>query len=190
MFGEERVPLSTNWAPQPGSVAWKASLPSVGSLVFAAVQDGCISSDNFQLADSNGFTDPADIQLAAVGDWWDLPASYDRAIKIRTDELAKRPTDHNNLGDALRHSEWSRRVTDEIGSGYAWTFGFGHEILDNTIKPLWNGGSAQPFNELLMDLNSNHEGIKAALEDRPVSIDNLRYSTDGIFQGSIYGINP
>ncbi|MDX9701456.1 MAG: RHS repeat-associated core domain-containing protein [Candidatus Auribacterota bacterium] len=40
-----------------------------------------------------------------VGDWWDLPANFGRVHEIAREELQKRPTQHNDAGDAMRHAE-------------------------------------------------------------------------------------
>ncbi len=88
----------------------------------------------------------------AVGDWWDLPANLDRARQIAEEELAKRPRAHNDTDDALRHSEWMRRTTQETNSRTAWIAGTGHEI---------EGLPEQPLDEMLMDLHNNAVGREA-----------------------------
>ena len=100
-----------------------------------------------------------------VGDWWDLPSNFERAREIARDELQKRPTQHNDAGDAMRHAEWNRRMVDEINSFTAWTAGVGHEI-----EGLLQG---QPLNEAMMDLLNNAEGRAAGNEGRPVDPNNL-----------------
>ena len=91
----------------------------------------------------------------AVGDWWDFPANYRRAREIGLDELAKHDG-HNDCDDATRHAEWSQRMAEELGSGYAWLFGVGHEIGDELrLEP-------QPIGELFMDLHNNAVGRSAA----------------------------
>jgi RHS repeat-associated protein len=74
----------------------------------------------------------------AVGDWWDLPANYNRAQEIAREELALHQG-HNNLDDAMRHAEWSQRMTDELGAGNAWLFGTGHE-LEGMLKGTYARG--------------------------------------------------
>jgi RHS repeat-associated protein len=89
----------------------------------------------------------------AVGDWWDLPSNYRRAQEIAREELAKH-RGHNDCDDAIRHAEWSQRMTQELGNIYAWAFGTGHEITD-----MLHG---QPLGEMTMDLHNNGVGRSAA----------------------------
>jgi hypothetical protein len=96
----------------------------------------------------------------AVGDWWDFPANLQRARDIAREELAKRPSSHNDMGDALRHSEWMRRATKETNSCTAWIAGTGHEV-----EGLFGG---QPMNEMLMDLHNNGVGREAGRNARSV----------------------
>ena len=67
-----------------------------------------VGNNPVRLIDSRGL---------AVGDWWDLPANYNRAEAIAHEELALHQG-HNNSDDAMRHAEWSQRMTDELGGGY------------------------------------------------------------------------
>ncbi|MBK8970023.1 MAG: RHS repeat-associated core domain-containing protein [Hahellaceae bacterium] len=106
-----------------------------------------------------------------VGDWWDLPANFGHAYDLARYELA-RPGHggHNDHSDASRHSEWSRRMCEEINPFTSWAAGVGHEI-----DGLLNG---QPWNEFMMDLHNNQEGRNAASEGRPVDPSNLVTSPD------------
>jgi RHS repeat-associated protein len=99
-----------------------------------------------------------------AGDWWDLPANYNRAEAIAREELAIHQG-HNNSDDAMRHAEWSQRMTDELGGGYAWLFGTGHEIT-GTLQ-------GQPLDEMLMDLHDNSIGRQAGRDNLPIDTDNL-----------------
>lgn len=108
------------------------------------------------------FIDPTGLK---VGDWWDVPANFNHARQIAIEELQNRPTDHNNIGDALRHATWNKRMVEEIGPGTAWFAGTGHEF-----ENLFEGG---PLDEILMDLNNNAEGRKAARENRPIDKNKL-----------------
>ena len=101
----------------------------------------------------------------AVGDWWDLPANFGRAQQIATEELALRPSSHNDMGDAMRHSEWMRRTTQETNIFTAWVAGTGHEI-EGTLK-------GQPLNEMLMDLHNNSIGRQAGGNNSSVDPGNL-----------------
>ena len=96
----------------------------------------------------------------AVGDWWDFPANLERARQIAVEEIARRPSSHNDMGDARRHSEWMRRTTQETNSCTAWMAGTGHE-LDSFRR-------GQPLNEMLMDLHNNSVGRDAGRNNLPV----------------------
>ena len=96
----------------------------------------------------------------AVGDWWDVPANLDRAQQIAREELARRPSSHNDIGDATRHSEWMRRTTQETNSFTAWIAGTGHEF-----EGILNG---QPWSEMIMDLHNNAVGREAGRADVPI----------------------
>jgi len=120
------------------------------------------------------FLDPYGLK---VGDWWDFPANIDRAREIAAEELAKRPSGHNNAEDAMRHAEWSRRMAEETNQFTACAVGFEHEIEG------WLKG--QDWAEGLMDIHNNSEGRKADSENRPVDPNKL-YKRPG--EGSKY--NP
>ena len=96
----------------------------------------------------------------AVGDWWDFPANFERARQIAAEEIARRSSSHNDMGDAMRHSEWMRRTTQETNSCTAWIAGTGHE-LDGLRR-------GQPLNEMLMDLHNNAVGRNAGGNNTPV----------------------
>lgn len=89
----------------------------------------------------------------AVGDLWDFWANYYRARQIADEELRKH-RGHNDCDDAVRHAEWNRRMTEELGYWYALTFGIGHEI-----EGLFEG---QPLQEIRMDLHNNSVGRNSA----------------------------
>lgn len=93
------------------------------------------------------FIDPWGLK---AGDWWDFPANFERTKQIASEELAKRPSSHNDIGDAMRHAEWMRRTTQETNACTAWLAGTGHEI-----EGLLDG---QPWGEAIMDLHNNAVG--------------------------------
>lgn len=103
----------------------------------------------------------------AVGDWWDLPANFNRAYDISVEERKKRPRAHNNLGDAMRHAEWNRRMVEETNSFTAFVAGVGHEI-DNFIN------DGQPWSEVTMDLYNNAAGRAAGRAGKPVDPSKLQ----------------
>jgi len=106
------------------------------------------------------FADPRGL---AVGDWWDFPANYNRANEIAREEL-KKHHGHNDCDDATRHAEWSQRMAEELGTGYSWLFGVGHEITG-----LLQG---QPVAESRMDLHNNAVGRDSA--GGPIKFGNLQ----------------
>jgi len=103
----------------------------------------------------------------AVGDWWDLPANVGRAREIADEEINKRRRQHNDIGDAMRHAEWNRRMVEETNTFTAWIAGVGHEV-DNLIK------DDSPWGESMMDLHNNAEGRAAGQQGRQVDINNLQ----------------
>ncbi len=116
----------------------------------------------YALANPLKYIDPMGL---AVGDWWDLPANFGRAKEIAREELRNRPSAHNDLGDAQRHSEWMRRTTEETNRFTAWAAGTGHEITG-----LFKG---QPLEEALMDLHNNSVGRDAGADGVPVDPSDL-----------------
>lgn len=106
-------------------------------------------------------------------------SGYSRAVEIAKEELAKRGRgNHNNEGDAMRHAEWNRRMTEELGASRAWAFGTAHEI-DGLIY------HNQPWNEAMMDMHNNAVGRAAGSENRPVDKSKLRKGLNSDIQ-----INP
>jgi hypothetical protein len=92
------------------------------------------------------------------------------AEEIAGQELQKRPLGHNDPEDAMRHAEWSRRMTAEVNPAIAFLAGWQHEIA-GTLR-------GQPMSELFMDLNNNREGREAAAEGRAVDPNNLVTSAE------------
>lgn len=110
------------------------------------------------------FVDPSGL---AVGDWWDLPANFSRAREIAHQERQNRPFAHNNMGDAIRHSEWMRRTVQDTNTFTAWVAGTGHEV-DQMLS------GSQPFNEMRMDLRNNSVGREAGRTGTSVNPNDLR----------------
>ena len=77
------------------------------------------------------------------------------------DEVLESLPGHNDMGDAQRHAEWSRRMYKEINPITSIIVGYGHE-LDGLIN------RAQPMNEMLMDLHNNAVGRAAATSGVPI----------------------
>lgn len=124
--------------------------------------------------DPMSYVDPSGLK---VGDWWDLPANFNRAKEIALEELAKRPTAHNNYDDGLRHSEWMRRTTVETNSFTSFVAGWGHEI-----DGLFNSRRKLPINQYLqeswMDVQNNSIGRKLGASGQEMCPNNL-ISTPG-----------
>ena len=118
------------------------------------------------------YVDPTGL---AVGDWWDFPTNLGRAHEIACEELMRRPSSHNDKGDAMRHAEWMRRTTQETNALTAWLAGTGHEI-----EGLLNG---QPGPEAIMDLHNNAVGRSAG--DSNTSVDSNKLWTSP-YSGSGY----
>jgi hypothetical protein len=113
--------------------------------------------------------------------WWNLPAKYRAAQRIKHEMLRDFPG-HDDQGDALRHAELSRRLAVEIDPVTSALAGFMHEIDNSIPRPAeprpgshadenWWG---QRWPERNMDIHNNTEGIRAALEGRPVDPANLQ----------------
>jgi uncharacterized protein RhaS with RHS repeats len=115
----------------------------------------------------------------AASDWWDVRAKYTKAHEIAGEELAKRGRgNHNNEGDAMRHAEWSRRMSEEIDPVSSWIAGTAHEI-DNIAD-------GHPWSESMMDLHNNAVGREAAAQDRAVDRRDLQKHPKGSFQVNPY----
>lgn len=56
-------------------------------------------------------------------------------------------------------------MTQELGNGYAWLFGTGHE-LEGILN-------RQPINEMLMDLHNNSQGRQAGINGLPIDPNDL-----------------
>ncbi len=118
----------------------------------------------------------------AAGDWWDFSANLGRAKEIAKEELAKRGSgNHNNEGDAIRHAEWSRRMTEEIGPSTSWAVGLGHEV-GGLVK-------GQPWSEAMMDIKNNAEGRAAARDHKPIDLNKLQKQPKDGFQLNPYNQN-
>lgn len=129
---------------------------------------GLLNLYSYVNSDPVNFIDPTGLK---VGDWWDIPANYKRAREIAREEYNKRPNDHNNAGDAMRHAEWSRRMTQEINNSTSFCAGVGHEI-EGLL-----GGS--PLGETFMDLHNNYQGRKAGRGNKAVDPKDLVTSPGG-----------
>ena len=115
------------------------------------------------------FVDPSGL---AVGDWWDLPANYERAQEIAAEEHRNFAGHHNDLGDAMRHATWSNRTVEETNLFTAWSAGLAHEI-DNLIN------DNSPWRETLMDLHNNQIGRDAAATSTQINQSYLRTDPKG-----------
>jgi hypothetical protein len=108
------------------------------------------------------------IQTDPAKQWWNIPAKYAAARQIEKEERAKFTDHHNDAGDAMRHAEWAQRTAAAAGPIFTTVAGFGHE-LENTLPTGWAPDAhGQHAPERNMDLHNNAEGIRAAVEGRPI----------------------
>jgi len=128
--------------------------------------------------------------------WWDVPAKYKVASGIAEDERRRSieaahavglPDAHNNTFDAMRHARWSQRSAEAVGPIFTTAAGLAHEA-DNLRDSFRRQGVAGPYarerdkgltpgktyDESRMDMHNNLEGIRAALEGRPIDPARLR----------------
>jgi hypothetical protein len=92
------------------------------------------------------------------------------AEQIAKEELGKFSRHHNDLGDALRHYEWSRRMSEEIGPATSWISGVGHEVSGTMHE--------QPWNEMMMDLHNNMIGRRDVNSGAPIDQSRLKTAPD------------
>lgn len=120
-----------------------------------------------------GFVDQHDINDARS---WYNPRKYlpdlGGAEQIANEELGKFSRHHNDVGDALRHYEWSRRMSEEIGPVTSYLAGVGHEVVGTL-----NG---QPWNEMMMDLHNNKVGRGAANSGAGIDWSQLKTAPDSV----------
>jgi len=128
------------------------------------------------------YIDPSGLK---VGDWWDLPANFNRAQEIAAEELKRRPNAHNDYEDALRHYEWSRRTTEETNSFTAFVSGWGHEVqyfFQRGRMP-----ALQYLSESLMDIQNNASGRVSGKKHEAICPNPNRLSTSpGTIGGGEY----
>ena len=111
--------------------------------------------------------------------WWNFPAKLAAGKQIAGEEADKFSGHHNDIGDAMRHAEWSQRMATEIDPAFSRAVGRYHEgdnIATNAAKAaaafLTNGASPglhgfapstrQTLAESRMDLHNNEVGLEAA----------------------------
>jgi RHS repeat-associated protein len=124
---------------------------------------GYLANDPINWADPLGL---------ARGDWWD-PRTYppidwyERAYDIAQQELALHQG-HNDFDDAMRHADWSRRMSEEIGPFTSWSTGVCHELQGMA--------EGQPMDEMQMDLHNNAVGRAAGEAGTDIDISQLQTS--------------
>jgi hypothetical protein len=114
--------------------------------------------------------------------WWNFPAKVDAGRRIAAEELEKYRT-HNDVGDAMRHAEWSQRMATNIGPIFSRLAGIEHEgqniadsVGQNVGKRIDPGAYAgrpvasvgQTIAESAMDLRNNAAGLNAAKAGRAI----------------------
>jgi RHS repeat-associated protein len=100
------------------------------------------------------------LSVIPSGELINIALDLHQAAAIATDVHAQFNGQHD-INDARRHSEWNRRMTDELGPDMALFVGVGHEI-DGLIH-----GSA--LADTRMDLYNNTIGIVSGILHQPVS---------------------
>ncbi len=152
--------------------------------VQQAIGDNALVLSQYGAGPQTGSARPPETQ------WWNLPAKYAAAQRIKADVLRNYPG-WNDAGDAARHAEPSRRMASEIDPTTAFFAGAAHEA-ENTIpselaqfapgflqahaRENWHG---QGTPERLMDERNNAEGRRAAREHRLVDPARLQTSPAG-----------
>ena len=104
----------------------------------------------------------------------EMTLDLDKAKLIGKQELAKRPLAHNDLGDALRHANWNKRMVEEINLFTAIVAGIGHEIEGSFLD-----GN---FSEGMMDLHNNAVGRKAGSDGVPINNQDLITSPGEVYE--------
>jgi hypothetical protein len=107
------------------------------------------------------------LPLQILRDHW---PGMDRAGQIG-DEVRAEIHGHNDLGDAMRHAEWNRRMQIELGTLTALLAGYGHEL--ENLFGAESRGEPVPLGEILMDLHNNSEGRRAGRAHQPVDVNRL-----------------
>ena len=102
----------------------------------------------------------------AVGLAANAAATAQKAEQIHQEGLAKHHG-HNDAGDAMRHAETSRRISEALSPEAAFVLG-----ALNELKGLFLWG--EPQDERIMDFHNNREGRTAFREGRPVNPTNLQ----------------
>jgi hypothetical protein len=122
--------------------------------------------------------------------WWNFAAKAAVARQIVEEESNRFKGQSNNLGDAMRHANASRRLTERVGPIYAQGAGIYHEA-DNLAHAAWDNvkkaiapnsippgtsvpSPGQAISESLMDLRNNAEGRREALEGRGLDVRRLQ----------------
>jgi hypothetical protein len=120
---------------------------------------------------------------------WNLPAKIAAGRSIAEQERQAFLGHHNDLGDAMRHAEWSQRMAQQIGPVFSGLAGLQHEGVNmaDAVGSLpqrlsygaYNDAAHHPsvlqtLSESGMDLRNNAEGIAAAVGGRPIDPRNLQ----------------
>lgn len=103
---------------------------------------------------------------------------YDEEVKRTQAQIAadraQAGAGSDDIYDAKRHSEASRRISQAVGPGYAHLFGTAHELQNLTKPANWLEGDI--LERVGMDLRNNAEGRLAAKQHRPVNPARLQTS--------------
>ena len=94
---------------------------------------------------------------------WRIP-DIERAKTIRREGDAM--PGHNDEGDAFRHAETARRLSEALGPVVTDWLG--------QLQEYRQAIEGQPWDETMMDIDSNGEGVRAYREGRPVDRNRLQ----------------
>ena len=101
--------------------------------------------------DPLNWLDPSGLSTIA---WYNFSEIWERAQKIAHEESAAH-TGVNDCDDAMRHAEWSKRMSEDLGWFYSFIFGAGHEYWNYIVD-------GSPWEENLMDMYNNAYGINSS----------------------------
>jgi len=100
-------------------------------------------------------------------------ARYQRAREIGN-EVSGQHKGRDNLGDAMRHAEWNRRMVEEVGPLTAWSAGIANEAGRARLGLV--KGEPIDWAAIKMDLHNNAVGREAGAAGTSVDKNKLRKS--------------
>jgi len=104
---------------------------------------------------------------------YDSENARTKAQILKDRPVTPRPGD-DDMYDAMRHAEASRRISEALGPGYAHLFGTAHEVQNLLTPRNWLEGNI--LERVGMDLRNNAEGRLAWREGRAIDPSRLQTS--------------